>query len=72
MPAANAFVLDIQGKIARLAEIGATGAPREEFGVAVRSFPYKNRIIYFRITGDMLMVLRVLHGHQSNDNLDFD
>ncbi|WP_046600195.1 type II toxin-antitoxin system RelE/ParE family toxin [Neorhizobium galegae] len=69
-PAADRFVLDIFAKVHSFAELGLTGVERE-FGTGIRSFAYRERIIFFRISETELTVLRVLHGHQNVSPDDF-
>ncbi|MGK9050031.1 type II toxin-antitoxin system RelE/ParE family toxin [Neorhizobium petrolearium] len=62
--AASRFALSIFAKVRSLAELGLTGVSRSEFGEGLRSIAYRERIIFFRIRGNELVVVRVLHGHQ--------
>ncbi|UIK06743.1 type II toxin-antitoxin system RelE/ParE family toxin [Neorhizobium galegae] len=69
-PAADRFVLDIFAKVHSFAELCLTGVERE-FGTGIRSFAYRERIIFFRISETELTVLRVLHSHQNVSPDDF-
>jgi plasmid stabilization system protein ParE len=43
---------------------GLIGVDRSAFKIGIRSFAYRNRIIFFTISDTELIVVRVLHGHQ--------
>jgi plasmid stabilization system protein ParE len=51
-------------KVETLAHHGLTGIDRSELGGSVRSFSYRERIIFFNVSETELTVLRVAHGHQ--------
>ena len=61
--AARRLLDDLNAKIISLAKLGLTGTARE-FIPGLRTFPYRNRCIYFVVTDSEMTVLRVLHGHQ--------
>lgn len=42
----------------------SSGRKRPEFGEDVRSFPILPHIVFYRITGRRVEVMRVLHGHR--------
>jgi plasmid stabilization system protein ParE len=44
--------------------MGLTGIGRDDFGDGLRSFVYRERVIYFTIDSNSLYIVRVLHGHQ--------
>lgn len=68
--AARRFLDDINGKLEWMAALGITGSPRD-FISGLRAFPYRKRCIYFFVTNDELVVLRVLHGRQKITPEDF-
>jgi plasmid stabilization system protein ParE len=70
-PAADRFFLDIYLKVEAFARAGLTGTDRGEFGNGVRSFVYRERVIFFSLSDDELIVLRVLHGRQHISPSDF-
>jgi len=51
-------------KVEDVARQGLTGIDRSELCDGVRSFSYRERIIFFNISETELTVLRVAHGHQ--------
>ncbi|MBW9087781.1 type II toxin-antitoxin system RelE/ParE family toxin [Rhizobium wenxiniae] len=63
--AADRFFLDIYRKVEAFARNGLTGTDRREFGDGIRSFTYRERIIFFKLSDTELTVLRVLHGRQN-------
>jgi toxin ParE1/3/4 len=68
--AAKRLLDEINKKIEWIAELGITGVPRSFFP-GLRAFPFKNRCIYFTITDEAIIVLRVLHGRQNTSPDDF-
>ncbi len=58
-------------KLEHLAQTGVTGSPGGWVGVGLRAFPYKGRCFYFRIIGDQMIVIRVLHGRQDVSGQSF-
>lgn len=62
--AARDFVADLNTKVEWIAATGFTGAPRDWIRSGLRALPYRNRCIYYRIEGDAVHVLRVVHGRQ--------
>lgn len=69
--AANQFVLDVHAKVLHLADLGLTGLGCEEISAGLRSFAYRERAIYFRLTDSHLHIIRILHGRQSLPPDDF-
>ena len=69
--AANRFTLALFAKIKSLAHLGLTGVARPEYGEDIHSIAYRERIIFFRIRENELIVVRVLHGHQEISPDDF-
>jgi toxin ParE1/3/4 len=69
--AAERFTQDIEQKIIDLANFRNPGVSRDWLKPGLRAFPYRRRCIYFRIVDDMLIVLRVMHGHQDISPDDF-
>jgi toxin ParE1/3/4 len=58
------LVGSLEEKIKELARIGSSGVARDWISPGLRAFPHKNRCIYFRVAGDQIRVLRILHGRQ--------
>lgn len=69
--AASAFVRDLTRKIEWIAASGFPGLSRDELSKGLRALPYRHRCIYFRIEGDTVRILRVLHSHQNVSTKDF-
>lgn len=69
--AAASFILDINLKIRSIARSGFTGVTRDEIGPNLRSLPYRDRCIYFRVTDSHIYIVRVLHGRQDISSEDF-
>ncbi|MEW6236539.1 MAG: type II toxin-antitoxin system RelE/ParE family toxin [Candidatus Omnitrophota bacterium] len=65
---AERFVDDLVRQIYKLAHIRMAGAPRDWIRPGLRAFPYRKRCFYFRIEGEKLILLRVLHGAQDIEN----
>jgi toxin ParE1/3/4 len=61
--AAERFVTQLVEKCKRLAKFGTrVGRKRPELLPDLRSYPYRNYIIFFRYTGDSFYVVNVLFG----------
>lgn len=58
------FIKDLSQQLKKLADTGVTGSSREWVSDGLRVFPYKKRCFYFRIDGNEMIVLRVLHQRQ--------
>lgn len=69
--AAARFILDINLKIEKIAETGLTGVARHALRPKLRSVPYRDRCIYFRVEKSHLYVVRILHGRQDIYSQDF-
>jgi len=65
--AAFKLVKFLEGKIKSLARSGNKGVARDWLRPGLRAFPYKQRCIYFTVDGDVLKVIRILHGKQDID-----
>ena len=60
--AANAMLDLLEAKCHLLTRYPEIGRLREELLPNLRSFPASRYVIYYRITGDELQVIRILHG----------
>ena len=69
--AADRFVLDVHAKLLQLADLGLTGIRRNEVSAGLRSFAYRERAVYFRLTDSHLHIIRILHGRQDLSPDDF-
>lgn len=63
---------DITAKIAWIAEVDFTGSPRDYISPGLRSFPYRQRCIYYRSYPDRIVILRVMHMAQDVKPRDFE
>lgn len=69
---AREFMADITVKIAWIAEVDFTGSPRDYISPGLRSFPYRQRCIYYRSYPDRIVILRVMHMAQDVKPRDFE
>ena len=61
----EAFVQRLRAKCHKLAALEATlGRARPELRADIRSFPYKNHVIFFRYVDDRFEVVDILEGHR--------
>jgi len=65
---ADQFIKDIIQQINHLAEIGYTGSPRDWVSPGLKMYPFQKRCIYFEVTEDQFIVLRILHEAQDVDS----
>ena len=66
------FLEDLVGKAEQIAELGLQAASRPGLPPDVRAFPYKRRLLCYRIEGDVVRLVRFLHQSQDYDPADFD
>jgi toxin ParE1/3/4 len=69
--AANQFILALEGKAQSFARPGLTGVRRDNLRPGMRSFAYRQRVIYFIVRDQELVVVRVLHGREHISPKDF-
>jgi toxin ParE1/3/4 len=60
--AAQGVISQIVGEFATLAAFPQMGRRRDELAPALRSFPVKTYVIYYRPIEDGVEIIRVLHG----------
>ena len=60
--AANKFLLEMKKKCETIAEFPESGRLRHEFLLNLRSFPFKNYVIFYLPLADGIEVLRIIHG----------
>jgi len=70
--AAQRFTTALLTDLYRVAEIGYTGVPRDHIRKGLRLHRYGSYCIYFRVDGDMLVVVRILHGSRDIGAVEFD
>ncbi|MGA1801232.1 type II toxin-antitoxin system RelE/ParE family toxin [Rhizobium sp. HT1-10] len=68
---ADRFILTLERKVRSLARLGLTGVSRDTLKPGMRSFAYRQRVIYFVVRDQELFVIRILHGHQDTSHEDF-
>jgi len=61
---ADRLIDDLTHRFDLLAEQPGMGRARPEFGIAVRSLPVEDYVIYYRDEGDDVLIARVLHGRR--------
>ena len=54
-----------------IADSGFSGSPRDKVGPGLRALSHRDRSIYFRIEGDAVHVLRVIHQRRDLKSQDF-
>jgi toxin ParE1/3/4 len=67
--AAASTIEAVLGRIAALAEMPFAGAPRPEFGQAVRLVTSGRYVIYYETSDDRLVILRILHGARDRETI---
>jgi toxin ParE1/3/4 len=60
--AAKTYLAGLSTQLYKLASLGISGAPRDWIAPGLRAFPYKSHCIYFRMTDDKMIILRIVHG----------
>lgn len=65
--AADRLLESFRSAFELLATYPAAGRLRDELRPGVRSFPAGNYVIFYRLAGDMIEILRVLHGSRDID-----
>lgn len=58
----DAYAAAINSTLTSLTMYPELGRSRDEFGAGVRSLPIEQHVIYYRVDGTILTVLRVVHG----------
>jgi plasmid stabilization system protein ParE len=62
---AQTFVRELRAKCHKLASLDVTiGRARPELRADIRSFPYKNHVIFFRYVADRFEIVNILEGHR--------
>lgn len=58
---AEAYFVDLNGLLALLAEQPKIARERTEFTPPIRIHPFRSHLVIFRVSGDLLQVIRVVH-----------
>lgn len=67
---AERFTGELRGKCRDLARLpGRLGRPRPELIADLRSFAYKNYLIFFRYTGETVEIVNVVESHRDIEAL---
>jgi toxin ParE1/3/4 len=62
---ATSFSQALIGQCERLARLpGILGRARDEFGYGLRSFPFRNYVIFFRYHDDSVEIVRIIERHR--------
>ncbi|MFM9956975.1 MAG: type II toxin-antitoxin system RelE/ParE family toxin [Phycisphaerales bacterium] len=61
-PSAQRFVEELDAVFARLGAYPELGRERADLGEHVRSFPFRDHLVFYRRDRHRLLVLRVVHG----------
>ena len=69
--AAERVLNAIEATIRSVADLGLTGASRDDMNPDLRAVFFRNHLIYFRVTASHLLILRILHGRQDITSEDF-
>jgi len=66
------FAEKLDAELARLAYLGHGGVRREAVSPGLRLAVFGNYCIYFRLTDDETIVVRILHGARDTAQISFD
>jgi toxin ParE1/3/4 len=66
------MVDELLGRMRWLADSGFSGSARDKVRPGLRALSHRDRSIYFRIEGDAVRILRVIHQRRDLRNQDFD
>ena len=68
---AENFVARLRAQCRKLASLpGELGRPRPDVGPAIRSFPFRGYLIFFRYSGENFEVLKIVEGHRDDASPD--
>jgi toxin ParE1/3/4 len=69
MEAAEKFLQDMDAKFTRIAQFPMIGRSREELYPNLRSLPFKQYVIFYRLLDDAIEIFRVATGYQNVEDL---
>lgn len=69
---AERFAVQLAAHLSRLAHLGHSGVSREWISPGLRLDVFGNYCIYFRLTADATIIVRVLHGARDVTKIQFD
>lgn len=64
---ADRFIERLQQKLNSLTELGEIGTKRDNVIKGLRSIPFHNYVLFYRVNEETLEVVRVLHGSREID-----
>ena len=67
--AAVEFLQNIDERFSLLVTQPKMGRPRPEFGKVIRSFAFRNYLVFYDPIPDGIFIVRVLHGARDIENL---
>lgn len=67
--AADRWLGKIEAAAADLAVFPDAGRPRDDIGDGIRSVPEASYLIFYRVHGERVEVMRVIHGARNLDDL---
>lgn len=66
---ADRVIDSIVGRFLLLARYPRIGRSRDELRTGLRSFPVGDYVVFYRISGEYVVILRVLHGRRDIERL---
>ena len=66
---ASQFIRELREKMEILSDQPHMGRSRAELSPGLRSFPFGNYIVFYRVADDGIIISRVLHGRQNIEDL---
>lgn len=71
MSAADRMIDGLYTLIGRLREFPSMGAPRDDLRFGTRSFVHKKYLVFYTVSEDALIVLKVVYGGRDLQSIDF-
>ena len=69
--AADRMIDGLHTLIGRLREFPSMGVPRDDLRVGTRSFVHRKYLVFYTLSVDALVVLRVIYGGRDLSSIDF-
>lgn len=69
--AADRMIDGLSTLIGRLREFPSMGAPRDDLRFGTRSLAHKKYLVFYTISEDALIVLRIVHGGRDLPSINF-
>lgn len=64
MAMAETFLADVDAMLGRIAQFPQIGRKRDELYPGLRSLPYRQYLVFYRLLDDAVEVFRVVNGYQ--------